>query len=279
MFEYSFMRISLVAIIMISFILPLLGVNVTTKRLSMIGDTLSHTALAGIAIGLAVGTGGYPIPWAIGVSVISGAVIELVRLKFKQFSELTLAIVMSAAVGFAGIMTTYVKGNNFEKYLFGSIITVQASDLYIIGALFVLTLLFSIGFYRTNMYIAFSESEARIAHINVKVINMVMILLVASVVAVASNIIGSLIVSSFLALPVACALQVSKSYFQTNIYAVVFSLIPGVVGLIISWPLNWNVGGAIVLLSVAILVMLLIGKGIFKLINYFSIRNSKDQSN
>lgn len=82
MFAYSFMQRALIAIILLGIILPIIGLNMTTKRLSMIGDTLSHTSLCGIALGLAAGT--MPTVWAIGVSIVAGIIIEIVRNHFKK---------------------------------------------------------------------------------------------------------------------------------------------------------------------------------------------------
>ena len=85
MFAYSFMQRALIAIILLGIILPIIGLNMTTKRLSMIGDTLSHTSLCGIALGLAAGT--MPTVWAIGVSIVAGIIIEIVRNHFKKYSD------------------------------------------------------------------------------------------------------------------------------------------------------------------------------------------------
>ena len=151
MFAYSFMQRALIAIILLGIILPIIGLNMTTKRLSMIGDTLSQTSLCGIALGLAAGT--MPTVWAIGVSIVAGIIIEIVRNHFKKYSELTLSIVMSTAVGVAGILTSkWASGNKIESYLFGSLITVQWDSIWIIIGVSIITILFNLIFYRTIMY-------------------------------------------------------------------------------------------------------------------------------
>ena len=216
MFAYSFMQRALIAIILLGIILPIIGLNMTTKRLSMIGDTLSHTSLCGIALGLAAGT--MPTVWAIGVSIVAGMIIEIVRNHFKKYSELTLSIVMSTAVGVAGILTSkWASGNKIESYLFGSLITVQWDSIWIIIGVSIITILFNLIFYRTIMYTSYSESEARISGVPVKAMNLINTILVACVVAVASSIIGSLLVSSLLVIPVASSLQLCKSYKFTKI--------------------------------------------------------------
>lgn len=269
MFAYSFMQRALIAIILLGIILPIIGLNMTTKRLSMIGDTLSHTSLCGIALGLAAGT--MPTVWAIGVSIVAGIIIEIVRNHFKKYSELTLSIVMSTAVGVAGILTSkWASGNKIESYLFGSLITVQWDSIWIIIGVSIITILLNLIFYRTIMYTSYSESEARISGVPVKAMNLINTILVACVVAVASSIIGSLLVSSLLVIPVASSLQLCKSYKFTMLSSIIISLICGVSGLCISYPLSINTGGTIVLMATAILILSIIYKFILK--NLFKSR-------
>lgn len=263
--SYGFMQRALIAIILLGIVLPIIGLNMTTKRLSMIGDALSHTSLCGIAIGLAAGT--MPIPWAIGISIIAGILIEIVRNKFTKYSEITLSIVMYIAVGIAGILTSkWAAGNRIDSYLFGSLLIVTWNDIWIIIAVFLITLLFNIFFYRMIMYASYSESEAQIAGVPVKFVNMANTILVASVVAVSSSIIGSLLVSSLLVIPVAASLQIFKSYKVTMISGVIFSLVSGIVGLFVSYPLGINTGGTIVLTATIILILAMLFKLITKLI-------------
>lgn len=255
MFASPSMQRALISIILLGIILPIMGLNMTTKRLSMIGDTMSHTALCGVAIGLAAGT--MPIPWAIGISAVFGVFIEIIRNRFSKYSELTLSIVMSLAVGIVGILTTSssAAGKGIEKYLFGSLNIVTWSDIWIILTVFAIVLIFNVAFYKQIMYSSFSETEASISGINVKVLNMINTILIASTVAVSSTIIGSLLVSSLLVIPVASSLQLFKSYRMTMIGSIIISLIAGIIGLVSSYYLDTNTGGCIVLISTGILLI------------------------
>lgn len=114
------------------------------------------------------------------------------------------------------------------------------------------------------MYTSYSESEARISCVPVKAMNLINTILVACVVAVASSIIGSLLVSSLLVIPVASSLQLCKSYKFTMLSSIIISLICGVSGLCISYPLSINTGGTIVLMATAILILSIIYKLILK---------------
>lgn len=265
MFSLNFMIVALVAIILLSITLPILGLNMTTKRMSMIGDTLAHTSLVGIAIGLACGT--LPTVWAIATSILAGLIIELVRNKLSKYAELTLAIVMSASVGVVGIMTSIIKGNSIEKYLFGTILNISNIDLWIIVGLSIFVLLFSIFFYRTNLYISYNSDEAKIAGRKVVLMNIINSIVVSTTIAISSSIIGSLLVSSFLVIPVAIALQLFKGYFQILICSISISVINGFLGLVTSYYANINSGGTIVVFNIIVLILVLLLKFLVKIIN------------
>jgi len=273
MFQHSFMVIAFVAIILLGFILPLIGLNMTTKRLSMIGDTISHTSLCGVAIALACGS--LPIPWAIGVSIIAGLIIEVIRDKFSKYSELTLSIVMSTAVGIVGILTSYVQGNSFEKYLFGSIFLISMTDLYILIGITRVVVVYNLILYRTNLYISYSSNEARTAGIHTKIMNLLNIVIASASIAVSSTIIGSLLVSSLLVIPVAISLQIFKGYFHINIFSILISVVNGLIGLIISYYVNVNGGGMIVVINSCMLLLVIVGKFVLKFTKKFSKNQAK----
>lgn len=270
MFSSQFMVVALVAIILLGITLPILGLNMTTKRMSMIGDTLAHTSLVGIAIGLACGT--LPTIWAIVTSITAGLIIELVRNKLSKYAELTLAIVMSGSVGVVGILTSVIKGNSIEKYLFGSIINISNTDLWILVGLSIFVVLFSIFFYRTNLYISYNQNEAKISGIHVSLMNIINSIVVSTTIAISSSIIGSLLVSSFLVIPVAIGLQLFKGYFQILISSIGISLVNGILGLITSYNLNINLGGTIVVFNIIVLILVLLFKFIFKIITKAQIK-------
>lgn len=259
-FTYQFVIKAFIAIILLSICLPLIGMQVVTKRLSMIGDTLSHTSLCGIAIGLACGF--LPIYIAIITSIIGGLIIELIRNKFSKYAEVALAIVMSLAIGITGILTKYAPANHFESYLFGSILTVSWNSIYILLTICIIVIFFSISLYRTNMYIAYSTTQAKVSKINVTLINTLMSVLISTSVAISSTIIGSLLVSSLLVIPIATSFQLTKSYKMSLIWALIISVSTSIIGLLISIYTDLNSGGVIVLLGIFILICSIIYKQI-----------------
>jgi zinc transport system permease protein len=137
--QFDFMRRAFLVGILLAIIIPCIGLIVVLKRLSMIGDALSHTSLAGVAAGLILGIN--PVVGAMGVCIVSALCIEGIRNKLPRYSEMSVAIVMSAGVGLAGILSGLVKSSvNFNSFLFGSIVAISDFELELAACISVLVL-------------------------------------------------------------------------------------------------------------------------------------------
>ena len=102
-FEYAFMQRAFLVGILLAAIIPCIGIVIVCKRLSMIGDALSHTSLAGVAAGLILGVN--PVLAAAAACVIAALGMEAIRRKLPRFSEMSIAIIMSAGIGLAGVLS------------------------------------------------------------------------------------------------------------------------------------------------------------------------------
>lgn len=230
-------------------ITPFIGITIVLKRMSMIGDALSHASLAGVAAGLILGIN--PVAGAGVVCVFAALGIEKIRKKLPRYSEMAIAIIMSAGIGLAGVLSGYVKSSaNFNSFLFGSIVSVSREELLLICLISVIVFLVLARFYREFLYIAFDENAARISGVPVQKLNFMFTLLTALTVSVASRTVGTLIISSMLVVPIACGMQLGRSYFHTLIWAIVIAVITTVTGLTLSFYVGVKPGGAIVLLEV-----------------------------
>lgn len=259
MFEFEFMRKAFLIGILLAVIMPCIGVTIVLKRLSMVGDALSHSSLAGVATGLVLGIN--PVLGAVVVTVLSGLSIDFIRKKFPRYSEISIAIIMSAGVGLAGVLSGVADNSaGFTSFLFGSIVAITDFELYmVIGLVFVVLVAFLL-LYKELMYISFDEEGARLVGISVKRVNFIFTILTALTVALASRTVGALIVSSMMVIPVACAMRFSKSYKMTIIYSIIFAVFFTVVGLSLSYYLGFKPGGTIVLTGVITLVISMIAK-------------------
>lgn len=258
-FEYAFMRRAFIVGILLAIIIPCIGIIVVLKRLSMIGDALSHTSLAGVAAGLILGIN--PVLAAVVACTIAAFSIEGIRKKIPKYSEMSIAIIMSAGVGLAGVLSGFVKNAaNFNSFLFGSIVAISNFELILVIVISCIVIITCILLYKELFFIAFDEQAARIAGVPVKLVNTIFTILIAITVSVASRTVGALIVSSLMVVPVACAMRFGKSYKQTLIYSIIFALLFTIIGLFVSYYVGLKPGGTIVLTGIVILAGILLIK-------------------
>ena len=247
--QYGFMQRAFVVGILLAVITPCIGITIVLKRLSMIGDALSHSSLAGVAIGLLLGIN--PVLGAVVVCIVAALGIEAIRKKIPRYSELAIAIIMSAGIGLAGVVSGFVKDStNFNSFLFGSIVSVSHGEMIAVCVISGAVLLTLGIFSRELFYIGFDENAARVSGVPVRQINFMFTILTALTVSVASRTVGTLIVSSMLVVPVACGMQMAKSYRWTLLWEIVKELLTKVDGLFLSYYIGVKPGGTIVLLEV-----------------------------
>ncbi|HMM06713.1 MAG TPA: metal ABC transporter permease [Clostridiales bacterium] len=259
MLHYAFMQNALLVSVFISILCPCIGVFLVLRRYSMIGDTLSHASLAGITIGLLFDQS--PVLGAFVFTSVCGALIEFLRGYFKKYTDLILAIVLSLSVGTAiTIISSGKLHANADSFLFGSILTVTRTDTYMVMILSFISVLALVFLYHQMIYIAYDEEAAKVAKVRVRLINYVFSILVASAIAVSIRIVGVLVLSSMIALPVATALQFGRGFRVTLLLSVLFSVIDIMSGLFFSYYLNVAPGGFTALVSVAVLVAVLLVK-------------------
>ncbi|MDR1732938.1 MAG: metal ABC transporter permease [Synergistaceae bacterium] len=255
-FEYDFMRRAFVVGILLSAVIPCIGMIVVLKRLSMVGDVLSHMSLAGVAGGLITGVN--PVLSAVLACVAAAFCIEGFRRKIPQYAELSIAVMLSAGLGATGILSGFVKNaSSFNNFLFGSIIAFSDFEMTLVICVSGAVMATFLMLYKELFYIAFNERAARLSGVPVQKINFIFTILTAVTVAVAARTAGALIVSSTMIIPVACAMQFGKSYKKTVIYAVYFAVIFTVTGLYISYYLRLKPGGTIALLGVFCFILIL----------------------
>ena len=240
MFEYAFMQNAAVVAVLISLVCPLIGIFLVLRRYSMIGDALSHASLAGVAVGLALHAN--PIMSAFVITSCFGLLIEGLRRRFSRYSELILVIILTFSVGIAiTIISSGAVRANVEGFLFGSILSV-------------VTFLTVWLLFPQLVMLTFDEDAAKIAGVKTRLINYVFSVLVAATVSVSIRIVGILVISSLIALPVATALQLQQGFKKTLLWAVVFSLFDVIVGLGLSYEVGTAPGGLTAVISVLVLL-------------------------
>lgn len=262
MFKYDFMINAFAIGVLISILCTSIGLFAVLKGYSMIGDTLAHSALAGVAVGTLLGVN--PLATAIGFSVSFGVLGEALRNSYKKHFELIMVIILSLGTGIAlTIMSSGKLKSNINSFLFGSILTVSTNEIIMVLILTIVTILVVFIFYDKLIYATFDEEGAKVAGVNVKLVNYIYSILVAAAIAVNIKIVGVLVLSSMISLPTAAALQLKMSFKKTLIASFFFSFFNIISSLVLSYYLNLSTSGIIALVSVLTLLVVIVIKNIF----------------
>lgn len=261
MLEMEFMQRAWLAGLIMATICPLIGSFLVLRRQSLIGDGLGHIAFAGVAGGALWGYS--PVISAAVATIIGALAIERVRVRLSESADMVLAIFFYSGMGLAAIFTGLNKegGFNLGSVLFGSLMTVSSKDLLIVAALALCTVIFVMLFYRNLQFLTFDEKAAKVAGLPVERLNLLLALLTALTVALSMRIVGLLLVSAMLVIPVACALQTARSFGGTIMQSMTYGILTVLIGLPLSYYANLAPGGTIILTGTALfLFSIVLGK-------------------
>ncbi len=267
-FHYEFLQNAFLTGILIGIIAPLLGAFIVVRRLSLIADALSHVTLSGIAASLYVSQTVpslatlNPLYFGMVFSVLGSVFIERLRTLYKHYHELAIPIILSGGVGIGAIFISLADGFNTDlfSYLFGSVSAVSRGDLYLIGIISVVVITVIFLLYKELFLLSFDEEHAKASGIPAKAIHFIFMIMVALVIAASMRIVGILLVSSLMTLPVAASIRVAKGFKQTIGFAVLFGEISVIVGLVSAFYLNLAPGGTIVVTAIIILMVTILIK-------------------
>ena len=259
-FQFSFMIRAFEAGIIIALIAPLIGIFLVLRRYSLIADTLAHVSLAGVAIGLVTKIN--PIVTATITSILVSFIIERLRTSRRVYGESALALFLSGGLAVAVVIISLSGGFTVDlfSFLFGSIVSVKQSDIFVIFTLGFITVILIFGFYKELLYVSFDEETAQATGINTRFINILLIVLTAVTVSVSMRIVGILLISALIVIPVITALQFKRSFRGTLIIAEAISLFSVIAGIFASYYLNVAAGGAIVLIALTFFFLSLLSK-------------------
>lgn len=264
-FTELFFQRALLGGILIGLAAPLMGVFLVLRRLSMIGDTLAHVSIAGIALGFLINV--YPIAVGLVFAIAASFAIEWLRKAYKTYAELSIAVIMSGGVALAAMLFTLGRNYsmNVTSYFFGSIYTLDYLDLVIVAIVTVLVAVMVFINYKEMFLMFFDEDAAGVSGLPIRTYNILITILTALVISVSIKIVGALLVSALLTIPAACSLLIARSFKHSIFWAVLFSEIAVIIGLMMAGIWNFAPGATIVLVLIAILVTILLLKRGFRL--------------
>ena len=255
------MQRGLLAALLVGAAAPVVGTYLVQRKLSLLGDGIGHIALTGVALGWLTGSlmGLRPhdvltVPGAVVTAVIGSILIEVVRRRGRTSGDLALALMFYGGVA-GGVLIIGLAGGtagNLHAYLFGSMSTVSTTDLWLIVVLSLIILAIGIGL-RTALFAVSHDEEFSIASgMPVWALNMAVAVVSALTVTVAMRVVGLLLVSALMIVPVAVAQQFTHSFRRTMGVASVVGVVVCVVGLSITWWQNLAPGAMIVVLAILV---------------------------
>jgi len=253
-FDRTYMQLALLAAVVVGAAAPLIGVFLVQKGMSLMGDGIGHVAVAGIGASLLLNTS--PTWTALVVAVAAALVIEFLRARGNATGDLALALVfyggIAAGVVLAGRSTT---NTNLQPYLFGSILTATAADVWTVLALGAVIVVAVAITGRALLAVLLDEDSARVAGIPARALNVMLAVLTAVTVVMAMRIVGVLLIAALMVLPVATSRLVARSFRTTLLGAVGVGVASSVLGLFAARQWALAAGGTIVLVAAALFAL------------------------
>jgi len=254
--HYEFMQRALLASILIGLSAPSVGVYLVQRRLSLIGDGLGHVALAGVAVGVLTSTS--PV-WAALVAAVAGAVaIELIRSRGRTSGDVALAVLFYGGIAGGVVLISQAPGgtpSNLNAYLFGAITTTTSSDLVVFAALSAIVLLVTHGLGRYLFAVSNDEEYATASGLPVLPLNLVLAVMTAVTVVVSMRVVGLLLISALMIVPIATAQLIAGSFRATVAIGTVIGVAVSVAGVTTSYYQDTPSGGTIVLFAIGLFVV------------------------
>lgn len=256
-FTYPFVRYALIVGVLIALCSSLLGVTLVLKRFSYIGDGLSHVAFGAMAIaGVMKLTQDMPV--ILGITVICAILLLRTGQNARINGDAAVAMISvgALAVGYL-IINVFSTSSNLSgdvcSTLFGStsILSLKKSDVWLSAVLSVVVIAVFVLFYNKLFAVTFDENFSRAAGVNAAAYNLLIAVIVAVIIVLAMNLVGSLLISALVIFPALSAMRVFKSFFSVTVCSAVLSVICAALGIIISILADTPVGSTIVAVNIA----------------------------
>lgn len=261
-FRYDFMLRALIAALLVGLAAPAVGTFIVQRRLALLGDGIGHVALTGVALGFLTGTA--PVLTAVIVAILGAVAIELVRARGRTTGDVALALLFYGGIAGGVLLIGLAPGGSnstLTSYLFGSISSVTSQDVWIIAVLTASVLGVVAVFGRELFVLCQDEDVAKVNGLPVRFLSLLIAITAALTVVIAMRVVGLLLVSALMVVPVATSQQVTRGFTTTMLLAMALGVLSTVGGLTSAFYASVAPGAAIVLLALAGFVVALgVGK-------------------
>lgn len=259
MLSTPLMQRGLLAALLVGIVAPVMGTFLVQRRLSLLGDGIGHVALTGVALGWLVGAAAgvtpvdaLAVPGAVVAAVVGAVGIEIVRERGRTSADVALALLFYGGIA-GGVIIIQLAGgqsSNLMAYLFGSISVVTTWDLVLTAVLALVVLGLGVGLRPALFTVSHDEEFARASGLPVRLLNVAIAVMAALTVTVAMRVVGLLLVSALMIVPVAVAQLLTRSFVTTMRLAVGIGVVACVVGLSATYWWDVSPGAMIVVLTI-----------------------------
>ncbi len=250
LFSYSFIIRALTVGILVALCAALLGVSLVLKRYSMIGDGLSHVGFGALSIAMAFNMA--PLQVSIPVVVIAAFLLLRISENSRIKGDSAIALISSTALAFGVIVTSLTRGMNLDvcNYMFGSILAMSKSDVYLSVILSIAVILLYLLFYNQIFAVTFDESFALATGTKAGIFKMLIAFLTAITIVVGMRIMGTLLISSLVIFPALTSMRVCMSFKSVVISSAIISVVCFFLGIVVSFAFSLPAGASIVAINV-----------------------------
>lgn len=250
-FVLPFLQRAFVAAILIGLTAPSVGIFLVQRRQALLGDGIGHIALFGVAVGLLLRT--QPVITAVVVASLGSLLIEGVRSRGRASGDVALSLLFYGGIA-GGVLVIGLSPTGTPatllSYLFGSLSTVSPTDLVVIAVLAALVLTVTLGGSRLLFAVCQDEESARVSGLPVGLANAALAVTAAVTVTVAMRVVGALLISALMVVPVATAQTLTHGFAATRRFALALGVVWAISGVTISYYGDVAPGATIVVLAI-----------------------------
>jgi zinc transport system permease protein len=249
--DFDFMQRALLAALVTGLAAPAVGTYLVQRRLALLGDGIGHVAVTGVALGLLTGTA--PMLTAVVVAVLGALAIELIRARGRTSGDVALALLFYGGIA-GGVLLIGVAGGSasqLQSFLFGSVVTVDATEVAAVAVLSLLVVVLALGLAPQLFAVCQDEDFARVQGLSVRWYSVLLAVMAAATVTVAMRTVGLLMVSALMVIPAATAQQLFRGFRVTLLAAMGLGMLASVGGVTTSFYADLSPGATIVVLALA----------------------------
>ncbi|MFF3642251.1 metal ABC transporter permease [Streptomyces sp. NPDC002564] len=255
--DYAFMQRALLAAVLVGVTAPAVGIYLVQRRQALMGDGIGHVAMTGVGLGFLLSTS--PVWMATAVAIVGAVVMELIRWYGKTRGDIALAMLFYGGMAGGVMFINLAPGGsnaNLQSYLFGSLSTVSEEDVSAICLLAAFVVVVTLGLRRQLFAVSQDEEFARVTGLPVRALNLLTAVTAAVTVTVAMRVVGLLLVSALMVVPVAAAQQLTRSFAATFAVSVAIGVAVTLGGTVTSYYQDVPPGATIVLLTIGVFIAL-----------------------